>query len=1206
MYGDFTVRVGADLSDFKSKMDDLTKTLKEMQDLGSKLENVFSSDSLSNFSSGVEKAASSMEKMSAAAVSVSNAVTTLSEATSKVGDSSKSLKDVEDAMKGISEKGRDTHKTIKDMGDAAEDFGQRTTKAAKEAAQGVMTLNEKATELIENIAKDSGKDTLQLINEKRLNDFRTMGNAFQRGLKDAFNVESLATMLGNILGGSGPISRAMGVGFRSMYMEYQRQQAELKKLHDAGTNNSENVKMIKKGAYGAGTQSDLAAYEQELAGKGLGGHAPRKGGKEGTTGAIYGYGAGKGGGGAPGEEEYSTTAMEKFDALRGESASTIKSLKKKGVYQEMEGAAQREGANIKGADASKSVLQMAEGITKEMEESYKKAARGHDPKKFFDSVGQTLSQLYKQGGGGAGGILNAAKGLGGALAGAGGIGGALKGIGGAASGLMGMAGSIMPALGPVGMLGSVALSGIGAGIGSLATSALTGLVSGIGDATKAIMGFAAEAQQAQFELKKAFGNNSEWMSAQASAMTKGTAVSDSEMAKAMSTLGMSLGDKLGDSTIASLAGTAARMGVVSGKGAEGTANELSMAIMSGRPQSFRQIKKETGIDIGNEAVQKQFGIKDEEWKKMSDYEQMMKRVKMLESVDVQKQLRDQELAYYDTINGQMKLKEENQKRVGEAFKEFGNYMLPIMKAENGALEIATATLEPFAKGLKGVVDGVGKSTGISDFVGGISKGLSSYEEMAKLRERVNSGTAGEDEVAMYNDMTKEASGTTKTLWGIIDKVKGGFEAVSNTIFTIIELVGKMINFIKPVVGWFAELFGMQGGGISDALGSINGFIQTIIAAFKVLFDVIGDPEKSFGEKLVNIAQIIIVLLGELIKTIVNILATGLTMIVDVIAFILKTIVNILQAAINLYLQLWADWINLWIDIIKSGGGVLIDIFDAIMSFLNDVFSGNWGKILDGVTGFLWGIVSAIGNVGKSIIDAALGIGTGIWNAITGPLKGLLDFGKDILGGAFDTISNVLSGNASVGGQDSANEAKSNLDSLISAAAAEMEKPAEDNKGKLKDAFNTLMDGMKLDPKEFQLSVGDDINSAIDGIAGGLKDGINGVAGGINGTVDTIIQALAGNMADAIDAAKQPVTTPPAAPPVNNETPIVPPATTDELKDAISGLNDTVAGKKMDSKIEIYITQTFEGDMTQEQLQQAGATAEEAVMSALLKRGIIGQ
>jgi hypothetical protein len=801
----------------------------------------------------------------------------------------------------------------------------------------------------------------------------------------------------------------------------------------------------------------------------------------------------------------------------------------------------------------------------------------------------------------AGRVGGAAVGSAATGAAAGGI-GSMLGLGaGAAAGagtgaaVGGLAGSVVPILG----------TAVGAVLGSLVMTALlgvgkdiAGIITDIGripDAFKAavsqIMDDFADLQETQFKLDVAFQGKEQgkWAMNQAEKISDQSAFfTNEQIGRGMAVLQMAGGENLSGKQNVDLSTLASSMSVLNGGNYEASIQMMRQGIIYGNSRALKQIQSTTGMDLSTRAMIDRYGGGEEgkdKWQALGSEGQAQARIAVATSPEAMAKAMQMQGDYLETINGQLMHKAKLEKEGSEAFKKFGEYALPFLKLQNTLLEFQNGLWFDLADGAKEAIDVMLEATGIGDAIGTITEAISAF---------------------LSGDTGSKMTGDMKAVFDIITKIREIWDKYILGVQMGISTFGTIYNAAKPFINMFKDI-GMGGlNMLIDGLNAVMDIVTTLSAAGKVAWDVIADPDKSIADKLIEMSQLAIVIIGEMLKAIVNLLATGIKIVIDIWTFLMKTTTNIIVWGVNEIIKLFVWLWNTIIDIIKFFAVPFLQIFIGLMNSWNKIFTGGFEGLGAVVWDGLTGILDIVVTVGGMILDAAVNIGKGLWDALVNAVNGALG----ALGGALGPLAGEVMSRLGLGG--GANNNSGAVDQSVEGYKNRMRMAVEgaqangqfsqQNTEDFIAGFTGIFDSIKLDSKDFQIDASG-LNKVLDSNADVMKGIVDGIAGGVNAGIDLAVDTLAGNMADRIDKEKDKWAKDTEDEDEGTE-PTIPPNPNQDLIDSIDKLGDTINGKNMSSKIEIFITQTFEGDVDDEALAQAGQTAEAAVVSALAKKGIL--
>jgi uncharacterized phage infection (PIP) family protein YhgE len=832
----------------------------------------------------------------------------------------------------------------------------------------------------------------------------------------------------------------------------------------------------------------------------------------------------------------------------------------------------------------------------------------------------------------------------------------LPALTGALTGLLGTA--VAP------IIGTVIAAGIGIVIGKAVEGlintalgplgpAIEELTATIGDCVQQILEEGARLQETRFQLNMASGSKEtgQYNWNQAKQIANGSAFEDYEVAGGMTAIQKAIGGKIGSDQLATLTDVASKAALISGTSMEAMGNQIGMALLRNSGRSFQSLKMSTNVDLTDEAMSKRYG--EDKWKEMNNDEKKNARIDYLQSDEVQKTLAEGQAAKLETINGQLMMLKKNQDNVGEWFRDFANFAVAPLKLLNAALEVQSGLMAGLGETLYKYTKGIGDFSGIGKDIKGITDTFKLFFDMLN----------GKDTAEGYKNLSPEM----KKVFDTLVTVRDVFTQIEDAMEYVISFAGKlykeniepMIEFlinnglpvfnkiadfvgnnIVPVVrellGWFnlivtvaREIFGAlaplggdaAGGifkGITDALGFLNKMFDSVKQAAKAFYGfllVLFDPKSSLQDKLVALGQMIVVILGEALKVMINILVAGAQTLVNIMTWLMQTImVTIPGTAVNFLLTIFVTLWNTIIDIFKVYGGFMLTIMLSLFTALSKIFFGGWDGLKSVFADGLNGILGIVGEIGKKIIEAAKYVGSGIFDGIWGGVKAAVNAVTEWAGGN-EQLKGILSSLGLMSANTSASTAAinegtakwvSDLDAATASANSKNGQYSQSDMEQYIAGFNGMFDSFKLNEKDWNVNfLMDAMNSLIGGMGQGLNNGIGALGNLAIGGIDSLVNSLAGGLLDKVNKLFDDISKeiPKEGEEGGDGTPEAPPDLTSAVQDlgnAIQELGDTVDSKKMDVQITVKITQTFEGKVTEADLVDAAKTMQQTLDKTFAK------
>lgn len=1213
--GEFSVKVTADLTDFKSKMDEVKQSITDLSSVFEEYNRVISGSTetvngnLTNFANTVTNLNQSVTQLSTGFTNLTNVTKGIDNLSGQFNDAKGNADKITQGIDGanqstqtLNRSATDVVRTTDEMTEAAKRHGQAVAGSAKEMA-------------------DMQKQ------QQAMADFQTRTSPEEmssRALGEVLNTEVLQMLWSNVIfGNSGLFGKIATYALRSLVTQTKDYSQALSKLSPEQQASALGI--------------DLATYG------GKGGYAHTVGGSGGMN---FGMGGGSGGillnallmdlmgGGGKGGK-----AISAAETLATPVATTVGSAAEKELMNgtnwlmKLGDEAQKAGYGIekgaKGVESGASKL----ALTTE------KAALG-----TVEAGGNILMKAVS----GVGGVIvKAAAGLAGAAG--------LTSVGALLGGTLGTA--IAP------IVGTLALAAIGA----LVTYALENFIfkpimDGIEyvggvviDVMEDIIAKGSELQEATFKLGVAYGDEGgQYMEGQANQISNRGSYDELEIMRGMYTMGNVLGGTMGDADIAKMSESVSKMAAISGAGMEGMSQQVSMGIMYGMDRQLRTLRSQTGVDLTNANMQKMYG--KDAWKDMSDEEKRQKRIEYFNSPDVQNKMDKDYENRLDTINGQLMLLQRNQKGVGEWFRDFGEYAVAPMKLLNGVLDTQNNLMEGMAGKLKRWADEMLKGTDIKEKFSSITGGFTTFNDVMSNTENIKSWQAALDELEKkakdgplspedlkkreelqkkITDATKENADVLanmdplqRRIYDLLVKVENVWERITRVIGMAMTVLKELWNdILEPIVknignkllGVFDSTMGSVGN-LADAVWRLLGYIAMFISLVygdggngmsKEKKATIIDTVKNDIEVMINyigtaltikLAEIVgnveIWVLGQLAHMGVDIVNGTWTLIQASIAAIATALGIIIVGIIQLVANLW-DGI---IDIMKIAGNVWIDIIGGLASAILNIFYGLEKGVANIVGSMADNLVNGIGaaiaklDSGGVLSKALRAVGQGQYADVLDNLKA-----QNWHGGS-DWASNLNVDQTQKNAQDKLADIMSNAKSIYSGFF---------------DSFKIDISGFVQDSTDFLEGIWNWVGNAPilnhEDIEAGIQATYAGNAARASAAQNLAYQQMlngltSGNqdaqkwiedwLADWMEKWKK-ITNPNG----DGGTPTSPdvlPSAIDDLTDAVNGLNDTVDQKKMDVKINLKIVQTFEGKVTEQDLIDASKSTQETIEKTLAK------
>lgn len=285
------------------------------------------------------------------------------------------------------------------------------------------------------------------------------------------------------------------------------------------------------------------------------------------------------------------------------------------------------------------------------------------------------------------------------------------------------------------------------------------------------------------------------------------------------------------------------------------------------------------------------------------------------------------------------------------------------------------------------------------------EGLGEFTEELKNSEGAASDMSDEMEDNLAGSFRELKSAAEGVLISINDMGKGPLRSL---IDKLVDLVRWFDDTSDSTKQWIIILAGVAAaiGPLLIVLGTIIGFLPTLITGFKILATVFGVVAGAISWPVVLIGALVAALVAayaasETFREKVN---AAFTFVKDIIMEVIGFVVEFIQEKWQFIMDWWGENQELFAEIASEKWEQVKEVISTVMEFLQPFLEGAWENIKMYVM-IAWDAI-------KAIIDIALELITGIIKAsmqiINEDWEGAWDTVKEMFSNIWEIIKNLLS------------------------------------------------------------------------------------------------------------------------------------------------------------------------------------------------------